>query len=232
MSDIHGEPGDELRAVNQLLIPDLRMKHFVVQTRSGTRPLSQDDRHQSIANLNLNLSVPQDIRVHFDTARNVYLHAWYVYRFHVIAEQHALISLEFALRTALQDAGLLNGKRAVRGLRQLLDTASKAELISNDAFPFREHWAKQLADRRVSLEQSDYMRRNGITTMTFAYEEPVPTGDELDFDWITQFRDSLPTIRNAYAHGSPNLHAGVMRTFEIVWSLINQLFPERDTLSQ
>lgn len=34
MFDIHSEPGDELRALSQLMIPDVRMKHFVVHTEA------------------------------------------------------------------------------------------------------------------------------------------------------------------------------------------------------
>lgn len=43
----------------------------------------------------------------------------------------------------------------------------------------------------------------------------MPTANELAFDWIGHFTETLPSIRNNYAHGSTSLHATVLRTFEV-----------------
>lgn len=55
-------------------------------------------------------------------------------------------------------------------------------------------------------------------------EDPVPTVDELEFDWVGHFTETLPSVRNIYAHGSTSLHATVLRTFEVAQTFINQLF--------
>ena len=54
-------------------------------------------RQEAIAQLTLNASVPEDVRIHYETAKNVLLYAWFVYRFHMVAEQYVLSSLELAL---------------------------------------------------------------------------------------------------------------------------------------
>lgn len=92
MNDASAEPADGLRNVDQLSLPDVRMRHFSVQESDTVRALTQDDRHAAISTLSLGATVPEEIRTLFDTARNVYLYAWFVYRFHVVAEQYALTS--------------------------------------------------------------------------------------------------------------------------------------------
>lgn len=243
MDQTNEDPADGLRSVDELLLPDARMHHFSLCEAGTYRSLTQKDRHASISMLSLDASVPEDIRVHFDTARNAYLYAWFVYRFHVVAEQHALSTLELALRTVLARRGIIddaqsavlgrgsdqsavksNRRREASGLRQLLDIAAKHKIIVNEKLPLREQWALDMASRRISLEQINYMREHGLDELVVQVETPVPTEAELNFDWIGRYCEVLPQIRNIYAHGSTNLHASVLRTFEVVWSLVNQMF--------
>jgi hypothetical protein len=236
VAEIWDGPADELRTVDQLVLPDVRIRNLCVREGAVIRALTQDDRHESISSFSLAASVPQDIRVHFDTARNIYLYAWFVYRMHVVAEQHALSTLELALRTALVSRGFVvvensklyvyagSKKRVVSGLRQLLDLAVKHDLISNERLPLREKWAISVAEYRMSREQIAHMQERGLDQMVFPLAEPVPTDEELGIDWIGRFCEALPEIRNDYAHGSSTLHATVLRTFEVVWSLVNQMF--------
>ena len=74
------------------------------------------------------------------------------------------------------------------------------------------------------MELSRKMLDLGLTEMDVPDEEPVPTADELAFDWIGHFTETLPRIRNNYAHGSSSLHTTVQRTFEVTRTFINQLF--------
>jgi len=71
------------------------------------------------------------------------------------------------------------------------------------------------------------MEQNKLDRMVLPDTPAVPNDEERQFDWLTQFVDSLPQLRNEYAHGSQMLHANVLRTFQIVCDLINQLWPER-----
>lgn len=63
-------PADGLRTVDQLSLPDCRMTHFRVRDGSSFRPMSQLDRWEAIRQLELHHEVPEEIRTHYDTARN------------------------------------------------------------------------------------------------------------------------------------------------------------------
>lgn len=56
------------------------------------------DHHEEISAYALHTGVPQEIVLQFETARNVYLYAWFIYRFYPVAEHQALACLELALR--------------------------------------------------------------------------------------------------------------------------------------
>jgi hypothetical protein len=238
--DIHP---DGLRSVDQLGRADARMQFFAMSESGTTRAFGQEDRRAGISRFELRSEVPDDVRVHYDTARNLYLYAWFVYRFHAIAEQQALASLEMALRLRLIKGKLLNAEGSIvtklppkvaggqvrerverPTLRRLLQLAAKHNYIRNDSFANRSQWAHAAAEHRVRLVQIEYMAANSLTEMVVAEEVPTPTTDELNHDWLAAFVDALPNIRNTYAHGSSMLHASVLRTFDVVSDLINQLF--------
>ena len=236
-TDSCNEPTDGLRTIEQLNMADARMQHIAIRDNNSICSLTQDDRYAAIHRLELHASVPLDIRVQFDTARNCYLYAWFVYRFHVVAEQHALGTLEFALRTALESRSLISQRtksgvaREVRGLKNLLVLAAKHGLISNDRLPFRIQWASVMARQRSDFDPVRFMSEHNIDTMVVPDAPPVPTPEEINFDWIRSFCETLPQIRNNYAHGGHSLHAGVLRTFQVVWSLVNQLFTDHQSWS-
>ena len=101
---------ERLRPAALVCQPDPRNTGLVKVDRiSGTiESFNLDDQHEAIAELTLNTSVPADITWQFETARNLYLYAWFVYRFYNVAEQHSLACLELALRDRLKaeiDAG-------------------------------------------------------------------------------------------------------------------------------
>ena len=81
-----------------------------------------------------------------------------------------------------------------------------------------------LARERQSMELSRKMLDLGLTEMDVPDEEPVPTADELAFDWIGHFTEPLPTNPNNYAHGSTSLYTAVLRIIEVTRTFINQLF--------
>lgn len=242
MSDAGEEPSDGLRDVDQLLRPDSRMSAFAVQFEGGARAMTPSDRHAAIAWMSLCPEVPEAIRTHFDTALNLYQYAWFVYRFHAVAEQQALTTLEFALKRALEREGLMlsdgasedavspnatERKRKFKkqeGLSGLLKLAAEHSLIANERLPLRMEWARELARRRASVARIQTMSRSGLDVMIVPNEHSEPTEQELHFDWIGSFRSKLPRIRNTYAHGSDMIHSSILRTFEVVWSLVNQLF--------
>lgn len=190
-------------------------------------PVAISEHLADIASFSLNTTVPQSIQIHFETAKNLYAYAWFVYRFYPVAEQQALTSLEFALRERLAQEVARStrvGARLPRGLKNLLEEARDRGLVSNDRFPWIQERALQRARQRAEFQQIEEMQRLGLTTVEVDYSNVEPLPEDFDQDWIGTFIHALPRIRNTYAHGSHILHNSVLRTFEIVGELVNQLF--------
>lgn len=234
-------PADGLRTLRQLALPDARMRFFL--SPSGTGSITQEERADLIAVYELHEAVPKDIRVQFDTARNLYLYAWHVYRFHMVAEQQAMSSLELALRTRLISASVIDAEgvyirtlppkkpggplREVRTqakLSLLLSLAAEKGVLQNEWIKNRSAWAARLAYRRQREESSRRMTELGITELAIPHDPPRATEAELNFDWIGHLTKTMPGVRNIHAHGSSMLHSTVLWTFEVVHELIEQAF--------
>lgn len=209
---------DSLREPDSVLDPDVRT--------NGTETLAA--RQDSIARYQLNESVPHAIRVHFETGKNLYLFAWFVYRFHPVAEQHVLGTLEFALRerltAVLPAAEKQNWEKNPPGLRKLFKRAQVMGLISNEGLQMRERHALTAARDRVSREMADEMLAKGLESIEWDESQAVPLASDYRNDWLAILADGFPQIRNELAHGSRMLHASVLGTFTHVADLINQLY--------
>lgn len=217
---------DALRNSEQATAADARCETFAVIDAAGIRKYTLADRYEAVRSFVLNSAVPHSIRLHFETAKNLYLYGWFVYRFHPIAEQQALTSLEFALRERLLQAGEAGkGKRKIRGLAARLQRARELDLIRNEGLQIRERLAMRRAQARYEFETLEEMIRTGAPEMVLDDSNIEPNEQDLGHDWIGTFIASLPMIRNAYAHGSEMLHPTVLPTFAIVCDLINQLYP-------
>lgn len=79
------------------------------------------------------------------------------------------------------------------------------------------------------------MRRlieNGAESVEFDYDSAKPEPQDYSDDALSVFIQTLPKIRNAYAHGSSMLHSSVLGTFEIVTDLVNELYPAESLLKE
>ncbi|WP_176053330.1 hypothetical protein [Paraburkholderia caribensis] len=223
------DPSESLRTIESLCEPDTRNLAFAgVDAVTGQlRPATAADRIENITQFELRAEVPECVRVHFETARNLYVYAWFVYRFVAVAEQQALTTLEFALRERLEKH-LANstpkGKRQRIGLSYWLEQAVAHGVISNARLSRREEWALRRARSRAEFQVLEEMRRSEVLVVRVDLTSVVPLQEDLEYDWIGVFIESLPKIRNAYAHGSSFLHPTVLHTFEIVSDLIHQLY--------
>lgn len=220
---------DQLRNSQSALLPDRRSTSMAVFRSDGTfSPVTLDDRYHAICEFVLNESVSHDVRVHFETAKNLYLYSWFVYRFFPVAEKHVLATLEFALRQRL---ALLHPDRYgpdvewVPGMSKMLKQARDDKLISNHGMRAYHRHAMRQARDRVSDEASRQLRERGAEFIEYDPDSAVPVEQDYSWDALETYLETLPKIRNRYAHGSSNLHATVLGTFEIVTDLVNQLFP-------
>jgi hypothetical protein len=219
-------PCDALRTPEHATQADTRSEGIALVDAKGIRPVTLADRYEDIQSFELNLAVPHSIRVHFETAKNVYLYSWFVYRFFPVAEQQALTSLEFALRERLPPpANTRKGKPKREGLSDRLTRARDLGLIRNESLQIRGRMAMRIARERFKFEALEEMVRTGATEMILDESKVQPSEEDLSHDWIGALIKSLPEIRNDYAHGSNRLHSTILLTFEIVSDLINQLYP-------
>ena len=204
---------DQLRDPQAALMPDARSDFTVAFRPDGSvSKMTLVDRHQMIAEYVLVDSVPLAVRVHFETAKNLYLYAWFVYRFYPVAEKQVLASLEFALRERLTVWLLEKHGSEVkipRGLSKLFAKAVTENLLTNEGLRANERLARQRASYRASMERIQEMQALGLNQME--YEESViePLPEDYAHDSLKIFGETLPQIRNDYAHGSSMLHATI-----------------------
>src|SRR5579862_4313211 len=126
-----------LRPTEYVHEPDPRSTMFVrIDRTNGTsRPIELADHHEQISAYGLHAGVPQEIVLQFETARNVYVYAWFVYRFYPVAEHLSLACLELALRERLKEemrTGKIKSKRPT--LYPLLKYAVDHGLVKNEGF--------------------------------------------------------------------------------------------------
>jgi hypothetical protein len=94
---IYGTTHGVLKPLNEAILPDLRFQCLKITCEDSSRPFELADMHQRLSETILNLSVPEKIRVQFETARNLMLYTWFVFEFQTVAEMQAYASLELAL---------------------------------------------------------------------------------------------------------------------------------------
>lgn len=137
---------------------------------------SVNGHHQLMANLRLHSNVPEQVRMAFDTARNLYLYAWNVYRFYAVAEAQALVTLEAGLREVMPHRLPLKYQKPKQEramLFGLLNHAIDIGLIRNEGFSRWHHEAAQSARQRSDLARLEMMERLGLQELERDPHEPV-----------------------------------------------------------
>jgi hypothetical protein len=91
---------ERLKQLADIYQPDERNKNRVDidLTTGAVTPTTIESIYAVIKEIKLNVSVPDEVRSHFEIARNLALYAWFVYSFNVVAGMQALASLEMAVR--------------------------------------------------------------------------------------------------------------------------------------
>jgi hypothetical protein len=217
--DIH--PADALRDASSALEPDQR----TVMAAAPDAP-SLASHHAEIAAIRLSTSIPEPIAIQFEVARNLYLYAWYVYRFYMTASAQALATLEFGLRERLRSSLLEQNPKSSPRLRNLLHHAIDIGLVKNEGFR-RWHRAAELnAQERVSMDVLKALIDGQLASVeTSTHKNVEITPEEQSWDLVSHLRNSLPKMRNELAHGSPMLTNQVWGTLELVAEILNQLYP-------
>jgi hypothetical protein len=221
---------DQLRLPHRVGMPDSRVEAFVTVdlTTGERRQRTISDQYEAIASFVLNDHVPTHVTIHSETAKNLYLYAWFVYRFYSVAEQQALATLEFALREKFRDFVATEIKKHPRamepGLGKLMKHAISGKFVANERFSTLDEWAQRRSKARYQFQKCEEARRAGLNQWVEDDSEIVVTQEDIEFDWLGIFVKSIPPVRNDYAHGSRTLRSDVTHTFEIVSEIINQVY--------
>jgi len=221
---------DSLRNLGEIHSPDERCSAHSRYDEAGLRANTLDDHYTDIAQFQLSDTVPIDVAVLYETAKNLYLYSWHVYRFYSVAEHQVLACLEMGLRVRFP-GGLPIGYPFKKHpnlrptLAPLLRYAIDQELIRNEGFSRWHNLVQQRARNRAMHEQIAEMERTNSTFAEIRFDEVVPNTQDRSCEFVSTLDEILPGIRNSYAHGSFRLSNQVLGTFELVREILEQIYP-------
>lgn len=229
-------PAELLRSPENTSLPDPRNEGFVVFSPEGTRPFTLIDHHSHIVSLELHSGVPETVRFHFETTKNIYLYSWFVYRFYPVALHYSLVSLEFALRERFEAEMIALGEEKREhgpGLKRLLRFSIEGGHLKNEDFGVWRHMTEMRARHRTSQEITEKMIRENLTEVEYDEDDFEIKAIDRDHEFVKPLIDLFPNLRNHYAHGSRTLHNQALVTIQIVSEIINQIFvkPRNDVNS-
>lgn len=218
-------PAESLRTLESVANPDPRTSLTWGQNSPSIAVHLTD-----ISAIQLSSAVPEEIAIQFETARNLYLYAWHVYRFYMVAATQALTTLEFGLRERFPDRlpkpyQSKNQKRPM--LAGMLAYAIDQGLVRNQGFSRWHRAAAQRARHRSS--EKILVTMIEVVFDSVGHAEPyslVISPEDQSWDLVASLRNGLPSLRNTLAHGGPTLTRSVLGTIELVAEILGQLYPE------
>jgi len=193
---------ETLKKLENIHEPDVRT-HAFVKLDFKTGSFSQftiEDYLRRAESISLHSGVPEDIRSHFETARNLIIYSWFFYPFNMSAQLAAFTTVEFALRIRFNDRET--------PFKFLLKKAVKDGLIKDEGFTLPVKRAQAIRENNRALPE---MLRVPEPTLTSNYSEILS--------------ENIPFLRNQLAHGTTELHENGAKHVRISAELINQLFP-------
>ncbi|WP_028009179.1 hypothetical protein [Solimonas flava] len=208
---------DPLRPLADLLLPDKRNQYF-----RGTL----EELHARLSVLELNGNVPTSARQLFETAKNVSLYAWFVYRFHQVSEMTAYAALELALRIRAgeSDSFLDRKKKRPPSLRDLLEKAMDERWISPTNFSAMRSLAAIRAADNIVRETIRGLQPGDEAVVRYPSEAEIAA--ELGKMDVSTLLRSIPDMRNDLGHGSTTLSNSSVGTLQIVAEIMNQIFAD------
>ena len=167
----------------------------------------------------------------FETAKNVSLYSWFVYRFHQVAEQVAFSALEMALRERSGHTEFAPPTGTwIPGLRDLLIEAKEDQWIRTEDFPSLRVMAMK---RARDAQFARFLQKQG-TTPEEVVPMPDPSEEEIasalrEIDVLQMLIDTAPQLRNSLAHGSSRLSPTSLWTPRLTSEAINQMFGSKQS---
>lgn len=134
---------ENLKPLTEVYQPDIRYRSRVdLDKITGVvSETSIESIYYLIEPLKLSATVPEEVRSHFETAKNLALYSWFVYSFNVVAAMQAFASLEMALRTKNGDQTTpfkilldkaFNNRKLTAGIDPPIDLSVALSRMRND----------------------------------------------------------------------------------------------------
>lgn len=142
---------EKLKPLEEVCQPDVRYRNRVDldPTTGEASETTIQSLYSVIEPITLSEKVPDEVRSHFEIARNLALYSWFVYSFNVVAAMQAYASLELALKHK-------TGKSRVK-FKKTLDQVFQGRVLTSPVGPPMK-MAKAISDLRNDLA-------HGTTTM-------------------------------------------------------------------
>lgn len=238
------EKPDRLTPFEHIAQVDQRNLAFVrTNKKTGeSRTPTIEDHYRDISTFSLNEYVSDDVVTQYDTARNLYIYAWFEYRFYNVAEMQALTILEYAIRELVGKDKLKayrksrestskkgNKTQLPKGLKTLMEYCRDKHLVKNEGFTKWHQYAQEQALYKAQQEAYDQMQKMGLSEISWEEPDVSHLKPDPSYDHVQHLIDHTNKIRNTYAHGSSMLHSDVLYTFEMVSEFINQIFINQKT---
>lgn len=205
---------DRLKQLSEVREPDPRHRHDSI---------SLDSVHATIEVIQLHDSVPTPVTQFFETAKNLSLYSWFVYRFHPIADFVARASLEMALRAKWETVYHRPPSSRERNFKALLTHARDQGWIQATAFRSLAPLAKRRAEDKKLFELLKDADLGDEFSIVPATPEEIDAELE-EIDLPARIVRSTPGIRNEIAHGSEALSGDSAAGIRTMAEVINQLF--------
>jgi hypothetical protein len=232
---------DGLKSFDEILQLDDRNQIFSLEDRltGERRRITIEDRYQMISSYELHDGVPDNVATQYDVARNLYVYAWFEYRFYNVAEVQALMALEFGLKERVGEQGLKDyikdrkrqhlaatGKKLglSSGMKTLIEYCRDYDLVRNEQFTAWHVQPQKQAEHAMRMEAFERMQAEGLEEIELDFSKVSVPEPSDEYDHIEHLVKYVNKIRNNYAHGSSTLHPNVLGTFEMVSEFLNSVY--------
>lgn len=120
---------ERLKPRSEILLPDIRNRNRgnLDHSKGMISEMTIDSIYAELEKIELQESVPESVRSHFATAKNLVLYSWFVYPFNMVAALHAFASLEMAVKEKTGDRET--------SFKKQLDTVFKGRKLSGGMGP-------------------------------------------------------------------------------------------------
>ena len=106
----------------------------------------------------------------------------------------------------------------------MLSYAVDKNYIKNEGFKRWHEITWQKARYRHEIEKLEEMRAQGLSEIVIDDSDIEIKEMDKNCDYINILKESIPKLRNHYAHGSTTLHNQVLGSIQIVSEIINQIY--------